>query len=149
MTIRLSDGMRDAMNNGGTSGGIKGSLNLGFINIYTGPQPLSANTGATGTLLGTVSINAGGTGLTFATSSGGTITKTLAESWKFTGLADGTAGWFRFYPAAGTPGNTSTTEARIDGACAVSGADMDMSNISVTTGSPNTVDTFSLTLPAA
>ena len=56
MTVRLSTGMRDKLLNGGASGGLKNALNLGFIAIYSGPQPLSADTGATGTLLATVSV---------------------------------------------------------------------------------------------
>lgn len=149
MTVRLSTGLRSKMLDGGVGGGIKGALNLGFINIYSGPQPLLADTGATGTLLGTVSVNAGGTGLTFDAANLGVISKAAAENWKFTGAATGTAGWFRFYPAGGTPTNTSATESRIDGAIAAAGADMALSNISITTGAPNTIDVFQFTMPAA
>lgn len=148
MTVRLSTGLRNKMNDGGASGGIKGALNLGFINIYSGPQPLTADAAATGTLLGTVSVNAGGTGLTFDASVGGTISKAAAETWKFLGLAAGTAGWFRFYPAAGNPANNSSTEARLDGSCGSSGADMNLTNIAITVGAPNTVDVFQFTMPA-
>lgn len=137
------------MLDGGVSGGIKASLNLGFINIYSGPQPTSADTGATGTLLGTVSVDAGGTGLTFDAASSGTISKAAAETWKFVGAAAGTAGWFRFWPAGGSPAGTSTSEARIDGSVAVSGADMNMTNVSIAISSPNTVDQFSFTMPAS
>jgi len=148
MTVRLSTGLRNKMLDGGASGGIKGALNLGFINIYSGPQPLTADAAATGTLLGTVSVNAGGTGLTFDASVAGTISKAAAEIWKFLGLAAGTAGWFRFYPAGGNPANTSSTEARLDGSCGSSGADMNLTNISITVGAPNTVDVFQFTQPA-
>lgn len=148
MTVRLSTGLRNKMNDGGASGGIKGALNLGFINIYSGPQPLTADAAATGTLLGTVSVNAGGTGLTFDPSVAGTISKAAAETWKFLGLAAGTAGWFRFYPAGGNPANTSSTEARLDGSCGSSGADMNLTNIAITVGAPNTVDVFQFTMPA-
>ena len=149
MTVRLSTGIRNKMLDGGASGGIKGSLALGFINIYSGPQPLSADTGATGTLLGTVSVDAGGTGLTFDAAVSGVIAKAVAETWKFNGAAAGTAGWFRFWPAGGAPASTSTAEARIDGSIAASGADMNLSNVSIAVGAPNTVDVFQFTLPAA
>lgn len=149
MTVRISTGLRNKMLDGGASGGIKGALALGFINIYSGAQPLLADTGATGTLLGTVSVNAGGTGLTFDAAVAGVISKAAAETWKFTGAAAGTAGWFRYWPAGGTPASTSATEARIDGSIAASGADMNLSNISITVGAPNTIDVFSFTLPAA
>jgi hypothetical protein len=148
MTVRISTGMRGKMLDGGATGGIKGSLALGFINIYTGPQPLSADTGATGTLLGTVSVDGSGTGLTFDPSVGGVISKAALENWKFTGLAAGTAGWCRFWPASGNPANTSTTEARIDMAIASSGSDVNLSNISITVGAPNTIDVYQITMPA-
>lgn len=148
MTVRLSTGMRNKLNDGGANGGIKGSLNLGFINIYSGPQPLSADSAATGTLLGTVSVNGTGTGLTFDPSVAGTISKAAAETWKFLGLANGTAGWFRHYPAGGNPANNSTTEARLDGSCGTSGADMNLTNIAIAVGVPNTVDVYQFTMPA-
>ena len=147
--VRLSTGLRNKMLDGGVGGGLKGALALGFINIYSGPQPLSADTGATGTLLGTASVNAGGTGLTLDAAVIGVISKS-SEVWKFLGLnPGGTAGWFRFYSAADTPANTSTTTARIDGSVATSGADMNLSNISIVLNAPNTIDVFSFTLPAA
>ena len=148
MTVRLSTGLRDKLLNGGASGGLKNALNLGFIAIYSGPQPLTADSAASGTLLGTVSVDGTGTGLTFGNSASGTIAKTPAEDWKFVGLADGTAGWFRFYPAAGNPALSSATEARIDGNIATSGGDLNISNIAVKTGVPNTVDVFQFTMPA-
>ena len=78
----------------------------------------------------------------------GTIAKAPAEDWKFVGIADGTAGWFRFYPAAGNPALSSATEARIDGNIATSGGDLNISNIAVKIGVPNTVDVFQFTMPA-
>jgi len=137
------------MLDGGVGGGFKGALALGFIKIYSGPQPLTADTGATGTLLGTVSVDAGGTGLTFDAAVAGVSVKAAVENWKFTGAASGTAGWFRFHAVGDVPTDTSSTAARLDGSIATSGADMNLSNISVVIGSPNTVDVFQFTLPAA
>lgn len=147
MTVRLSTGLRNKMLDGGVSGGFKGALALGFINIYSGPQPLSADTGATGTLLGTVSVDASGVGLTFGAAAAGVIAKASAETWKFLGAAAGTAGWFRFYAAGGNPATLSTSEARLDGSVATSGADANLSNISITVSAPNTIDVFQFTLP--
>lgn len=148
MTVRLSTGLRDKLLNGGASGGLKNALNLGFIAIYSGPQPLTADSAASGTLLGIVSVGGAGTGLTFGNSASGTIAKTPTEDWKFVGIADGTAGWFRFHPAAGNPALSSATEARIDGNIATSGGDLNISNIAVKIGVPNTVDVFQFTMPA-
>lgn len=153
MAVRLSTGMRNKMLDGGAAGGIKGYFSgatNAFIKIYSGPQPLSADTGATGTVLGIVTKDADGvTGLTFDAAVAGTIAKAVAEIWKFNGAAAGTAGWFRMYPENGDPSITSTTEGRIDGSIATSGADMNLSNIAITIGAPNTVDVFSFTMPAA
>lgn len=146
MTMRLSTGLRSKMLDGGASGGLKGALDGGKINIYSGPQPVSADSGATGTLLATV--DAAGLGLTFDAAVAGAISKAAAEDWEFTGLANGTAGWFRFFPAAGDPSTTSTTEARIDGSIANAGGDLRVSNVSIVTGAPNAVHIFKLTLPA-
>ena len=146
MTIKLSTGLRTKMLNGGATGGIKGALDGGNINIYSGPQPLIADTGATGTLLATVSV--AGAGLTFDAAVAGAIAKAAAEDWGYTGLANGTAGWFRFFPAAGDPSTTSATEARIDGSIASSGRDMRVATVSIVIGAPNAVHIFKLTLPA-
>lgn len=148
MTVRLSTGLRNKMLDGGVAGGIKAGLTLGFINIYSGPQPLTADTGATGTLLGTASVDAGGVGLTFDAAAAGVIAKAAAETWKFLGLAAGTAGWFRFYEPTDTPTAVSAVKARLDGSIAVSGADMNLSNISIAVGAPNTIDVFQFTMPA-
>ena len=72
MTVRLSTGLRDKLLNGGASDGLKNALNLGFISIYSGPQPLTADSAASGTLLGTVSVGGAGVGLTFGNSASGT-----------------------------------------------------------------------------
>ncbi len=148
MTVRLSTGLRNKMLDGGSTGGIKNALNLGFIAIYSGPQPLTADSAATGTLLGTVSVDAGGTGLTFDASVSGTISKKSTETWKFNGATAGTAGWGRFYPAGGNPAASSSSEARIDMSIGSSGADLNLSNISVAVGIPTTIDVWQFTQPA-
>jgi hypothetical protein len=148
MTIRLSTMARNKLLDGGANGGIKGAFNLSFMNIYSGSQPSLADNAATGVLLGTVSVNAGGTGLTFASAVDGVISKTVAEVWRFLGLADGIAGWFRLYEPTDTPNVTQATKARIDGAIGSSGADLNLTNLQVKVGVVNTCDTFTITMPA-
>ena len=148
MSFRLSTGLRNKILDGGASGGFKGALNLGFIAILTGSQPTSPDNAATGTLLGTVSVNGGGTGLTFDAAVAGVLSKAAAETWRFTGLTDGTAGWFRFYAPGDTITNSSTTAARLDGAIGTSGAELNLTNLNITTGQVNTCDTFTITQPA-
>jgi len=150
MSLRLSDTMRNKLLDGGASGGIKAGLNAGFIAIYSGSQPSSANTGATGTLLGTVTVNGDGvTGLGFDSASGGVLSKAAAQAWKFTGLAAGIAGWYRLYAPGDTITATDPTKPRVDGAIGTSGAELNLSNISIAISQVNTVDAFTITMPAA
>ena len=144
MTVRLSTQLRNNMLG---AVGFQGSFGSCFINIYTGSQPTTADTGATGTLLGTASVNGAGTGQTFAAPSLGVITKTLAEVWRFTGLAAGVAGWFRLWQTGDTVTNTSTTNARLDGSIGTSGADLNLANLTIAVSQVNTIDTFTFTMP--
>ena len=103
---------------------------------------LTATVGA-GTITGGVAaVN----GLTFAAPVGGTVSK--SGIWSFNGAAVGTAGWFRLIASSSDAGGSSTVLERMDGSVAVSGADMNLSNISVAIGALNTIDTFAYTQPA-
>ena len=151
MTVRLSTGLR---NNLVGSIGFATTLANGVIDIYTGAQPATADAAITGALLGTVTLNSGafasGTptnGLTFAAPANGAVSK--SGVWSFNGIAVGTAGWFRFRANAADAGAISAVLPRLDGSVAVSGADLNLSNISITVGAPNTIDTFVWTQPFA
>ncbi len=251
MTFRYSTALRNAMAGGI---GFAASLNHGVIDVYTGPQPLSADSPMTGTLLGTftaegsaftaetqatgtivitggstsvatltvgtfniipdgavayntstaqtasdlcdaINRNAiytatvssstvtikprpgvgaahngltvtstgsvtatygGGTmsggvapvnGLIFTVASSGAVVKTNAN-WKATGLADGTAGCFRFRGSVADANGTSTTLVRWDGSIGTSGADMILTNLLFGVGTPETMTACSFTQPA-
>lgn len=153
MTIRLSTGLRNALI--GTGGGLASVFANGIIEIYSGAQPANADAAPTGTLLGTVTKDAGAftpgvatNGLTWAAAANGAVTKST-DNWQFTGVAAGTAGWFRLKGNAVDAGGVSTTAPRLDGSIANSGGDMNLSNTSIAIGSPNTVDVFSVTMPGA
>ena len=150
MTIRLSTGMRNALLLGGSTGGVSGALGSGFLYLYDGTQPASADTGASGTLLGKVTVDDDGTtGLTFDAPSAGVLAKAAAENWKFHGLASGNVGWFRFSEASDTPTSTSTTAKRIDGLVGTAGADANITNTAVVSAAVSTVDDWSFTMPAS
>lgn len=150
MSLRLSDAARNRLLDGGANGGIKLAFNLGFINIYSGSQPSSPNTGATGTLLGTVTVNGDGTtGLGFDAAVAGVTSKAAAQTWKFTGLNAGIAGWYRLFAVGDTVTATDATKPRIDGAIGTSGAELNLSNITIAVAQVNTVDAFTITMPAA
>ena len=149
--VRLSTGLRN--NLAGTTG-FAATFADGVIDIYTGTQPVSADSAISGTLLGRVTLNSGAftagsptNGLTFAAASGGSVSK--SGVWSFAGLANGTAGWFRLKGNALDNDGASTTLPRVDGSIATSGADLNLSNIAIAIGAPNTVDTFTWTQPAS
>ena len=149
MTVRLSTKLRD--NLAGTTG-FAATFANGIIEIYSGTQPVTADAAVTGTLLGTVTLNSGaftpGTatnGLTFAAASGGAASK--SGVWSFNGVAVGTAGWFRLKGNAVDAGGVSTVLPRLDGSIATSGADLNLSNISIAVSSPNTIDSFQFSIP--
>jgi len=154
MTLKLSTQLRN--NLAGTTGFATTFAN-GVIEIRTGSQPADADQAATGTLIGLVTLNSsaftpGSTtnGLTFAAASGGAVAKTGV--WSFVGINSvtaNTAGWFRFRGNAADAGGVSTVLPRLDGSIGTSGADMNLSNISIINGTPVTVDTFTWTQPAA
>lgn len=151
MTIKLSTGLRTDML------GSKGFTEIfanGIIEIYSGAQPATADAATTGTLLGTVTMAGGaftpGTatnGLTWATPASGVVTKST-DLWQFVGVAVGTAGWFRVKGNALDSNASSTTLPRMDGTIGSSGADMNLSNLSVAVSAVTTVDAFSVTFPA-
>lgn len=150
MTVRLSTALR---NNLAGSTGFAATFANGIIEIRTGSQPVTADAAATGTLLGTVTLNSGAftpgvstNGLTFATASGGTVSK--SGIWSFAGVAAGTAGWFRLKSNALDNDLLSTTLPRLDGSIATSGADMNLSNLSIAISATTTIDTFAWTQPA-
>ncbi len=86
-------------------------------------------------------------GLQFAAPVGGVVSK--SGTWSFAGIAAGTAGWFRMKASATDSDGVSTTLARLDGSIAVSGADMNLSNIVIAVAAPTTIDTFTVTMPRA
>ena len=150
MTVRLSTQLRT--NLAGTTGFATTFAN-GVIDIYSGTQPATADAAITGTLLGRVTLNSGaftaGTatnGLTFAAAAGGAVSK--SGVWSFAGVADGTAGWFRLKGNALDSNALSTVLPRLDGSIATSGADMNLSQIVIAIGAPNTIDSFVYTQPA-
>lgn len=150
MTVRLSTALRT--NLAGTTGFASTFAN-GVIDVYTGTQPATADSAVTGTLLGRITLNSGafvaGTatnGLTFAAASGGAVSK--SGVWSFNGVAAGTAGWFRLKGNALDNDAVSTTLPRLDGSIATSGADLNLSNISIAVSAPNTVDSFVWNQPA-
>lgn len=146
MALRLSTGLRNKIL--GTAS-VSTIFNLCKIAIYSGAQPATADDVATGTLLVTITVSGGATGLTWGTPVAGVLSKTVAEDWEGTAVADGTAGWFRLYEATDDAAAAETVLARFDGAVSTSGAQLNMSSTSIVTGAVQTISSFTYTEPAS
>lgn len=99
---------------------------------------------------GSVAGVAAANGLTFGAAVAGVLSKATAETWSGTASASGTAGCFRITGESSTQATrqaASTTALRIDGALATSGGDINLGSLTVTSGAPFILSTFSTTVP--
>jgi len=129
----------------------------GVVTLVAPPGVGAAHNGLTlTTTVTTLTATAGGAiaggvgavnGLTFGAPSGGSLSKTGV--WSCTAVAGGTAGWFRIKAARTDADGASIVLARLDGQVAIAGADMNISNTTFVVGSPVTIDTLTITMPAA
>jgi hypothetical protein len=90
-------------------------------------------------------------GLVLGLPAAGVVSKSALQTWSFSGLAAGTAGWFRFVGSVADGGAALSAApwlVRMDGSVAASGGDMNLSNITIASGAPNTIDAFTFTVPA-
>lgn len=134
-------------------GSLKDLFRNGVLDIFSGTQPATADTTESGTKLCRITLSSGafvaGTatnGINFGDAVAGVIGKRSGETWSGVGLVNGTAGWFRIYDNAATTG-ASTTAVRIDGAIATTGAQMNMSNTTITVDGTTTIGTVAITDP--
>ena len=153
MALKASTGLRnymlgdqslkDALGTGATSGA--------RIRIFAGAVPADADAAETGTILVVISVASGAlpaAGLSLGTASAGAIAK-AAEVWSgvVSGAGTQTATYWRLVDSTDTAAS-STTEKRIQGLCATSGSELVMTSTSLTNGATQTIDYFSIALPA-
>jgi hypothetical protein len=113
-----------------------GSTNsTGQILIYTGAQPATPATAASGTLLVTINFN----NPSFGASSAGVSTMATGTAVSASVTATGTAGWFRVQNRA--------VAAVFDGAIATSASDMNFDNVSFVSGGTATITSMTITVP--
>lgn len=149
MAVRISTGLRNGLM---SSNSFKGLFEAGggfFLDIYTGSQPASSDDAPIGTKLVTISNNSAGTTLEFeASAASGAISKSASQTWSGAAIATGTAGWFRLRRHDDSNA-ASSSFVRYDGACATSGAQMNLGSLTISSGAPITVSAATFTMPAS
>lgn len=128
----------------------------GVMDIFTGTQPSNPDNAVSNASVlctitrgsGTFSASVAENGLNFDPVSGGTLTKKGSETWSGLNNKDGTAGWFRFYDNTYSTGSGASA-VRMDGNISTSGAELNMSSTSLTSGATTTIDSFAMTLPSS
>lgn len=145
MAIKLSTGLRDHLL---TQGRMLDFLEGGLLRIYSGTVPAEADAStSSNTLLCEISLNGTGSGLTWEpTSSDGMLSKAVSDVWSGMNAASGVASFFRYVRNDDT-GGSSATETRIQGTVGVFGADMNLSNTTLTVGAPQAIQYFYVMLP--
>lgn len=148
MTIRLSSGLRDAVV---TNYGLGAMLFRGYIQVYSGDQPDSADMPPAGTLL--ASITQGGLPIPVPGNDAGGLLLQLGAyageiindgTWTLKGVATGTPGWWRFIATPLDAGLLSSTACRMDGAATDS---ISPAIGQITSATRLELDGFLLTLP--
>lgn len=113
----------------------------GTVEIRTGSQPATANTAASGTLLGTLTLSDPAFGN--ATTASPAVATASAITSDTTADATGTAGWFRGYDSAGT--------AVIDGSITATGGggDLTLDSTSIVAGGTIAMTSWTISHPTA
>ena len=137
MAVRLSGGLKNFALDSGLGTAFDGGT--GRINVYTGAQPATADTAASGTLLGTLTLSSDA----FAAASSGAIAINSVTS-DTSADNTGTAGYVRFYRTGDTaPGSAGgATDRRLD---LLIGTDISIDNSAVVAGGTIALSGYILT----
>lgn len=109
--------------------------NNGYIRLYTGSQPATPETAASGTLLAELRFNA----TAFGAAASGVITANAITA-DASANASGDAGYYR---ALGSDGTTVLW----DGTVGTSGADLNLNSIAISSGASVSISSLTYTLP--
>lgn len=141
--LKYSVGLRNLLMN---NVGMRDALTGCQIRIYSGPVPASSiDAVGAGTLLCTLDNGSGGLNWEVSVTDG-TLTKSLAETWSGTTVVSGLASFFRVVEPSDA-GETSMSAVRVQGTIGVAGADMNITNLSLSASAAQTLDYFYLTMP--
>ena len=158
MAWRLSTGLRNKLLGAESGqGSLQEILANGQIRIYVGTQPTSADIAESHTLLCTITLASGEmtsgdatNGINLGNATDGTIGKATGEVWSGVNENSGMAGWFRWYPNAFADNiGGGADKICIDGNCATSGGQMNLSSTSLAADVTTTVDSVAITMPAS
>lgn len=144
MAFRISAGLAQTILTSGLAAAFDGGT--ARINIYSGAQPATAATAASGTLLGT--LTPGSDAMAAPSANSVAFNAIAADS---SADATGTAGCYRVYltgdTAPGSAGNA--TDRRMDGNITATGGggDMTLDSVSVVLSAPINITSFTITLP--
>ena len=145
MALKLSTGLRDGMLD---TSPFKTLLDASRVKIYSGVAPATADA-AEGTLLVSIGSDNADTHCHFLAAAVSGVLSKNADVWSAAASATGTASYFRLVVGATDTGVLSTTEIRMQGTVGTSGADINMSSVSIVSGATQTIDTWDLTMPAS
>lgn len=126
----------------------------GAIQIYTGPQPTTADAASQGTWLGTITMSglawvpgAATGGLRFLRT-GPYISNYPQDNWVLTPIAAGTASWWRLVSNNDDGAEVSFSLPRVDGAIKNdSSAEMLLANTTLVPGTAVRIQSFFYTIP--
>lgn len=146
--LKTSTGLRNHML---AVGSAKAALDGGFIRVYEGPEPASADAAIDPLihkLLVTIYSDGTAAGLALAaTAADGFIEKSSTETWSGTVAETGVAKFFRHVGPTDT-GALSTTQPRLQGTVARAGAELNISDTALVAAAPQAVNYYTLELPS-
>jgi hypothetical protein len=135
MTVFISTAARNAAADA-VAGLVDGGSGAGKLQIRSGTQPAGPDSTATGTLLAEITLD----DAAFGAAAAGVATL-AGTPLTVTAVASGTASWFRVLD--------SNSVAVLDGSVGVSGADLLVNTVTVSTGLDVEISDGTMTMPAS
>lgn len=143
MAIRISTAARNAAADA-IAGLVNGGAGAGVLRIYSGSQPATPATAPSGTLLAEFTLS----DPAFAAASGGSAALDVTPALTDTGIAAGTAGYFRIVDSTEAAG---TGLGIVDGSVTATGGggDLTINTTTISIGVDVEVTSGTITMPAS
>jgi len=143
MAIRVSSGLKNQLL---ISSSVREALEYGVIDVYSGAQPVTAETSPTGTFLGRITANgdpwvegAEDAGLLLAgVPSANMLIAYPTQTWTLRVVASGIAGWFRFR-------SNASSATSFDGEISAPFEELFIGDPSLVVGQTRAIESFSIT----